>query len=62
VPEGFSAGSLDFASSPIAFLIYACMKYVFTWIGAAILTVLTAGLLIWNKKTHPLTPPVKEGE
>ena len=49
VPEGFSAGSLDFASSPIAFLIYACMKYVFTWIGAAILTALTIVMLVWNR-------------
>jgi PTS system galactitol-specific IIC component len=49
VPEGFSAGSLDFASSPIAFLIYACMKYVFTWIGAAILTAITAIMLVWNR-------------
>jgi PTS system galactitol-specific IIC component len=49
VPEGFSAGSLDFASSPIAFLIYACMKYVFTWIGAAILAALTAIMLVWNR-------------
>lgn len=49
VPEGFMAGSLDFASSPIAFLIYACMKYVFTWIGAAVLTALSVALLVWNR-------------
>ena len=49
VPEGFSAGALDFASSPIAFLIYACMKYLFTWIGAAILTALTVVMLVWNR-------------
>jgi len=49
VPDGFSAGSLDFASSPIAFLIYACMKYLMTWIGAAILTALTAALVVWNR-------------
>ncbi len=49
VPEGFSAGSLDFASSPIAFAIYACMKYIFTWVGAAILTVLTLAMVVWNK-------------
>ncbi|MBQ9363435.1 MAG: PTS sugar transporter subunit IIC [Bacteroidaceae bacterium] len=57
VPEGFKAGSLDFASSPIAFLIYACMKYVFSWIGATILTVIAVGMLVWNririnKRTH----------
>jgi len=49
VPEGFSAGSLDFASSPIAFLIYACMKYLFTWVGAAVLTVIAAAMVVWNK-------------
>ena len=49
VPEGFKAGSLDFASSPIAFLIYACMKYIFTWIGAAILTAIAVVLLVWNR-------------
>ncbi len=49
VPEGFSAGALDFASSPIAFAIYACMKYLFSWLGAGILTVLTVGLVVWNR-------------
>ena len=49
VPEGFMAGSLDFASSPIAFLIYACMKYLFTWMGAVILTALAVALLVWNR-------------
>ena len=49
VPEGFKAGSLDFASSPIAFLIYACMKYVFTWVGAAILTAIALAMLVWNR-------------
>ena len=49
VPEGFKAGSLDFASSPIAFLIYACMKYIFTWIGAAILSAIAFALLVWNR-------------
>ena len=49
VPEGFKAGSLDFASSPIAFLIYGCMKYL-NYIGAGILTVITIILLAWNRK------------
>ena len=48
VPDGFKAGALDFASSPIAFAIYACMKYIFSWVGAAILTAITAGLVVWN--------------
>lgn len=49
VPEGFSAGSLDFASSPIAFAIYACMKYLFSWLGAAILTAVAVAMVVWNK-------------
>ena len=49
VPEGFKAGALDFASSPFAFLIYACMRYL-RYIGAGVLTVLTVGLVIWNRK------------
>jgi len=49
VPEGFSAGSLDFASSPIAFLIYGCMSYL-KYIGAGVLVVLTAALVAYNKK------------
>src|SRR5574344_3043 len=44
VPEGFSAGALDFASSPLAFAIYACMRYL-EYIGAGILTVLTIALV-----------------
>ncbi len=48
VPAGFKAGSLDFASSPIAFLIYACVAYI-KYIGAAFLTLFTAALLVWNR-------------
>jgi len=49
VPEGFSAGSLDFASSPLATLIYACTKYL-KYIGAGILVLITLGMLAWNRK------------
>lgn len=48
VPEGFSAGALDFASSPLAFMIYAGMKYL-SYIGAGILTILTIVLVAWNR-------------
>ncbi len=48
VPEGFQAGALDFASSPLSTLIYACMKYL-QYIGAAVLVVITAALVAWNK-------------
>lgn len=49
VPEGFSAGALDFASSPIAFTIYACMKYLFTVVGAGILVAVAVIMVVWNK-------------
>lgn len=49
VPEGFKAGSLDFASSPIAFLIYGCMAYL-KYIGAGILTIIAIAMLAWNRK------------
>ena len=48
VPAGFSAGALDFASSPLSTLIYACMKYL-QYIGAGILVVLTIALVAWNR-------------
>lgn len=48
VPEGFQAGALDFASSPIAFLIYGAIKWA-SYIGAGILTVLTLALVAWNR-------------
>lgn len=48
VPAGFQAGALDFASSPLSTLIYACMKYM-SYIGAAILTLLTLALVVWNR-------------
>lgn len=49
VPAGFQAGALDFASSPLATLIYAAMKYL-KYIGAAVLTLVTVGLVVWNRQ------------
>ena len=49
VPSGFEAGALDFASSPLSTLIYACMKYL-SYIGAGILTLGTIALVLWNRK------------
>jgi PTS system galactitol-specific IIC component len=49
VPEGFQAGALDFASSPLSTLIYACMKHL-SYIGAGILSVLTVALVLWNRQ------------
>ncbi len=49
VPEGFQAGALDFASSPMAMMIYAATKYL-KFIGAGVLTLVAIAMLVWNKK------------
>lgn len=53
VPEGFLAGSLDFAGSPLGAAIYwgiEGFKSISLYIGASILTVFTAGLVWWNRR------------
>lgn len=54
VPEGFMAGSLDFASSPLAAAIYGATKYG-KYIGAAALSLFTLALLVWNRKQNNAT-------
>ena len=49
VPDGFEAGSIDFASSLFGYTIYALMKYI-KWIGAAILVVITVALMLVNRR------------
>ena len=49
VPEGFQAGSLDFASSPLAWIIYH-MTHTFKWIGASILVLITMTLMFFNRR------------
>ena len=49
VPDGFQAGALDFASSPLSTLIYSLMKYVNVYVAAAILTLGTVALTVWNR-------------
>ncbi len=49
VPEGFSAGSMDFASSLFGYVIYACTAYL-KYIGAGILTVLTLAMMLFNRR------------
>ena len=49
VPEGFQAGALDFASSPLSTLIYACCKYL-SYIGMGLLSAVTLLLVIWNRR------------
>ena len=49
VPEGFEAGSLDFASSPLAWAIYH-LTYTFKWIGASVLVLITVVLMFFNRR------------
>lgn len=48
VPEGFEAGSMDFASSLFGYAIYAAVKYL-RFIGAGILVLLTLGMMLLNR-------------
>lgn len=48
VPSGFLAGSLDFASSPLAMAIYASMRYL-KYIGAGVLALGAIALVVWNR-------------
>lgn len=48
IPAGFQGGALDFASSPLAWIIYQCTHYL-KWIGAGILVVITLGMAVWNR-------------
>lgn len=50
IPEGFSGGSLDFASSPLSWMIYKLTYYPsWRWGGASVLILLTMGLMIRNR-------------
>lgn len=49
VPEGFLAGSMDFASSLFGYIIYAATKYT-KFIGASVLVVITLVMMIWNRR------------
>lgn len=48
IPEGFEGGSLDFASSPLAWVIYQCSANL-KYIGAGVLVLLTCGMMWWNR-------------
>ena len=48
IPANFDGGSLDFASSPLAWVIYQC-SIGLKWIGAGILVIITLGLMVWNR-------------
>lgn len=49
IPEGFEGGSLDFASSPLAWVIFH-LSYSFKWIGAVILVLITMLLMFLNRR------------
>lgn len=49
VPDGFQAGSMDFASSLFGYCIYAAIKYV-KYVGAAILTLITIAMMFFNRR------------
>lgn len=48
IPEGFEAGSLDFASSPLCWVIFQ-LCHAWKWLGAGILVFASMGLMIWNR-------------
>lgn len=48
IPSGFEGGSLDFASSPLAWIIYQCTENL-KWIGAGLLVILSMGMMWWNR-------------
>ena len=49
IPEGFQAGALDFASSLFGWVIYKFVAYL-KWIGAGVLTLITIGMVFWNRQ------------
>lgn len=49
IPEGFEAGSLDFASSLFGWVIYKCVNNL-QWIGVAALTAFTLGMMYYNRR------------
>ena len=49
MPEGFDGGSLDFASSPLAWVIFH-LTYSIKWVGVAILVLFTMFLMFLNRR------------
>lgn len=48
IPAGFDGGSLDFASSPLAWIIFQLCNWG-KWIGAGVLVLITAVMMWWNR-------------
>ena len=49
IPAGFDGGSLDFASSPLAWVIFH-LSYSLKWIGVTVLVLLTMFLMFLNRR------------
>lgn len=49
IPEGFEGGSLDFASNPLAWVIFH-LTYSCKWIGVAVLVISTMFLMFLNRR------------
>ena len=47
IPAGFDGGSLDFASSPLSWIIYQCSCNL-KWIGAGLLVAVALGMAVFN--------------
>lgn len=50
IPDGFEGGALDFASSPLAWVIFH-LSYSFKWIGAGVLVLITMFLMFLNRRS-----------
>lgn len=48
IPQGFEGGSLDFASSPLAWVIFQCTENL-KWIGSGLLVLIAMGMMWWNR-------------
>ena len=48
IPAGFDGGSLDFASSPLSWIIYHCSCNL-KWIGAGLLVAVALGMAVFNR-------------
>ena len=48
IPSGFEGGSLDFASSPLAWIIFQLCHWG-KLIGAGVLVMITAVMMWWNR-------------
>ncbi len=48
IPQGFEGGSLDFAASPLSWLIFQ-LTHHFRFVGATVLVLFTMSLMWWNR-------------